>query len=147
MTEFIPETQSTSIYKYQGNQMRTEPIENSETNEFKIISIISEMKYFIQYCNCDTINIYDVKFIEEFNNDEGVYDNICYHFEFIWNNRENTYFLNDIPNNNYETNIIGNINSETSTKQNNTYFLEGDRFIKYVFDKPLTFKKLVDDCF
>ena len=80
-------------------------------------------------------------------NVEGVYDNIFYNFQLIWNNDKRTYFLNDIHNENYETNIIGNITTETSTKEKNTCFLKGETFISYVFKNPITFKKLIDDCF
>jgi|TARA_B110001469_G_C9587555_1_gene291504 hypothetical protein len=134
---------SHNIYNYNGNKIISEPLQNGE---IKIISIISNRKFFINdyYTSFET---YDVIVIEEFNNEHGIYDNVCYKFDFIWNNINNTYFLNDVDNNNFETNIIGNINSETSTKEKNTYFLKGDRFISYVFDNPLTFKKLIDDCF
>ena len=137
------ETIETNVYT--GNKIITEKINNQD--ELKIITLMSTKKSLNNLCNCDRIIKYDVTFIEEFNDENGLYDKIVYCFEFIWNFKNNTYFLNDISNNNFETNIIGNICNRISTKEQNKYFLKGERFINYVLEKPLTFKKLVDDCF
>jgi len=143
MTTLCSENSNIDIFV--GTQTLNIPID--ESIYFKIININSTPHYLFKSCNCENIYIFDVYYNEEYNNVEGVYDNIFYNFQLIWNNDKRTYFLNDIHNENYETNIIGNITTETSTKEKNTCFLKGETFISYVFKNTITFKKLIDDCF
>ena len=117
---------------------------------YKIINIISSEKPLFVMCDCENIFKYNIKYKEKYYNEEEEYDIIIYDFELILNGDTKTYWLNDIKNGKYEkyeTNIIGNVNREGSTKEQNTQFLKGETFISYVFKEPITFKNIIDDCF
>jgi hypothetical protein len=122
-------------------------VEIAGSNHHKIITIVS-VKQILFMCPSYEDNIkYSIKYTEQYFNDNGLYDVVAYEFELIWNTIINTYWLNDIKNGKYETNIIGNVNSDESTKEQNTCFLKGETFINYVFSEPITYKNIIDDCF
>ncbi len=128
---------------------------NSQVDDYiigpKIIKKIFIYSKFIKYykeCDCNNvIHIYNVNYKEEYYNDTVVYDVIIYYFDIIFDIINKTYYINDNHNENYETNIIGNVDNHESTKIKNTCFLKGETIIKYLTEKPITFKKLIDDCF
>ena len=122
---------------------------DKENKLTKKINISSGKMILYTYCMCEHYVKYFVNYKEEiynisFNNPNDV---IIYEFEIVFNILKNTYWLNDINNEKYETNIIGNTNNNTSTKEQNTCFLEGDLLISYILNEPFTFKNLLDDCF
>jgi len=117
------------------------------SNHYKKITIVSVKQILFMCSSYDDTIKYSIKYTEQYFNDNKLYDVIAYEFELIWNTLIKTYWLNDIKDEKYETNIIGNINNDESTKEQNTCFVKGETFINYVFSEPITFKNIIDDCF
>ena len=130
---------------YDGNKEFKTEIDGS--NNYKLINIESNKYSLFRSCDCEYIIKYNIKYKESYYNEKGIYDIVIYDFELIWNTIKKTYWINDIKNGEYETNIIGNVNSDESTKEQNTQFLKGETFISYVFEEPITYKNIIDDCF
>ena len=133
--------------KLNGN--KTFIIYDKENNITKKITIVSYKMLLFTYCSCEHYVKYIFNYKEEqynisFNNPLDI---INYEFELVCNILNKTYWLNDINNEKYETNIIGNTNYNISTKEQNTCFLNGNLLMSYILNDKFTFKNLIDDCF